>query len=165
MAVNVFLDITGAPGESQDNTRADTIDVLSWSWGMTQSGTTHLGPGAGSGKVAVADISFTKYVDKATPVLMKHCASGKHLENATLYVYKAAGDSPLEYFKLEMETVLVSSYQTGGGGDGLDRIVESVSLNFRTFKVTYTQQDATGAAAGSVPIGWDIAKNAEVSAG
>ena len=161
MSVNVFLEIEGIPGESQDKTRADTIDVLSWSWGMTQNGTTHLGPGAGSGKVSVQDIAFTKYVDKSTPPLLKACTSGKHIPKCTLYVYKAAGDTPLEYFKLEMETVLVSSYQTGGSDDGLDRIVESLSFNFRKFTVTYTQQDATGAAAGSTPAGWDIAQNAE----
>lgn len=161
MAVNVFLEIDGIEGESQDKTRENTIDVLSWSWGMSQSGTTHLGPGAGSGKVSVQDIAFTKYVDKATPPLLKACTSGKHIPKAALYVYKAGGDSPLEYFKLEMETVLVSSYQTGGGGDGMDRIVESLSMNFRKFKVTYTQQDATGAAASNTDATWDIAQNAE----
>jgi len=161
MATNVFLDIEGVPGESLDRTRANSIDVLSWSWGMTQNGTTHLGPGAGSGKVSVQDISFTKYVDKATPPLLKYCATGEHIKKATLYVYKAGGSEPLEYFKLQMETVLVSSYQTGGGGDGMDRIIESLSLNFRKFQVTYTQQDETGAAAASNDAGFDIPFNKE----
>lgn len=161
MAVDVFLEIDGIKGESQDATRADTIDVLSWMWGMTQSGTTHLGPGAGSGKVDVNDITFSKYVCKATPPLLKACTSGKHIPKATLYVRKAGGDAPLEYFKLEMETVLVSSYQTGGSNDGLDRIVETLKLNFRKFTVTYTQQDASGVAASSSPASWDIARNAE----
>ena len=45
MAVDMFLKIAGIKGESADgSTHKDEIDVLAWSWGMSQSGTAHLGP-------------------------------------------------------------------------------------------------------------------------
>ena len=49
-----------------DKTHAEEIDVLAWSWGMSQSGSMHMG-GGGAGKVNVQDLSFTKYIDKSTP--------------------------------------------------------------------------------------------------
>jgi type VI secretion system secreted protein Hcp len=159
MAVDIYLVVDGIKGESQDDVYKDEIDVLAWNWGMTQSGTTHMGPGAGGGKVNVSDITFTKKVDKATPDLLKACTSGKHINEATLIVRKAGGDSPVEYFKLKMTTVLVTSYQTGGARDGLDRIEETLSFNFREFTVTYTQQEASGTAGASADAGWNIAEN------
>ena len=162
MATDVVLVIDGIKGETQIREfKSDGgIDILAWSWGMSQSGTTHVGPGAGSGKVAVNDITFTKYLDLSTPDLLKACTSGRHITKATLYVRKATGDEPINYLTIEMNTILVSSYSTGGGADGLDRIQETLSFNFRTCKVTYTQQDETGAASGGGDMAWDIAENA-----
>lgn len=159
MALDVHLKIDTINGESLNTYFQNQIDVLTWSWGLTQSGTAQLGPGAGSGKVNVQDMHFSKYVDKATPALIKNCCAGTHLKSATLTVSKAGGDKPVDYLKIDLTEVLISSYQTGGGSDGLDRVVEQVSLNFRKFVVTYTPQDEKGGAGGSVPAGWDIALN------
>ena len=159
MAVDMFLKIEGIDGESKDSAHRNEVDVLSWSWGMAQSGTTHMGPGAGSGKVSVSDMTFSKYVDKATNNLVKACTSGRHIPEATLTVRKAGGDAPVEYFKITMTDIIVSSYQTGGDKDGLDRISEHVTFNFRKFTIDYTEQEDTGAAGATSSAGWDIAAN------
>ncbi|MDN3722726.1 type VI secretion system tube protein Hcp [Roseibium salinum] len=44
------MELEGIKGEAQDKSHKDKIDVLSWSWGASQSGTTHMGGGSGSGK-------------------------------------------------------------------------------------------------------------------
>ena len=49
MAVDMFLKMDGIKGESVDDKHKDEIDVLSWSWGMSQSGSAHMGGGAGAG--------------------------------------------------------------------------------------------------------------------
>jgi len=41
--------------------------VLSWNWGMVQSGSRHVGGGGGTGKVAVRDLSCVKYIDNTIP--------------------------------------------------------------------------------------------------
>ena len=51
MAVDMFIKVGTIEGESVDKTHAGKIDVLAWSWGMSQSGTTHQGGGGGAGKV------------------------------------------------------------------------------------------------------------------
>src|SRR5688500_15414803 len=113
MAQDMFLKLDDIKGESTDSAHAGEIDVLSWSWGMSQSGSTHTGQGSGAGKVTVQDISVTKYVDSATPNLLKMCCNGKHFQKAVLTVRKT-GENPLEYLKLTMEKGIIASVSTGG---------------------------------------------------
>ena len=58
---------------------------------------------------------------------------------------------------------MITSYATGGSKDGLDRIQENLTLNFRKFELAYTLQEASGAAGAESLAGWDIAQNAEWS--
>jgi len=44
----MFLDIEGVKGESRDINHAQPIDVLAWSWGMSNRGAAHVGGGAGA---------------------------------------------------------------------------------------------------------------------
>jgi len=160
MAADMFIKIDDIKGESVDAKHKDEIDVLSWSWGATQSGTSHTGSGAGAGKVNVSDLSFTKHIDKSTPILLKNCCSGKHMKTAVLVVRRAGG-TPLEYLKITMEDLLVSSFTTGGSG-GEDTLTENVSLNFARVKLEYTPQNKQGGGDASIPMGWDIAANKEI---
>jgi type VI secretion system secreted protein Hcp len=160
MAVDMFIKIGDIKGESRDASHREEIDVLAWSWGMSQSGSMHTGGGGGAGKVSVQDLSFTKYVDKATPVLMKMCCSGRHYAKAELVVRKA-GDKPLEYLKITMEGVIITSVSTGGSG-GEDRLTENVTLNFAKVKTSYQPQKADGSAdGGAIEMGWNIQENTE----
>ena len=157
MAVDMFIKLEGVEGEAKDDKHKGWIDVLSWSWGMSQSGTMHMGGGGGAGKVNVQDLSFTKYIDKSTADIMIHNASGKHYPKADVVVRKA-GDKPLEYLKIQMKNVLISSISTGGSG-GEDRLTENVTLNFETVKVEYTPQKADGSGDAVQTFGWDVGKN------
>ncbi|GAB4277139.1 MAG: type VI secretion system receptor/chaperone Hcp [Methylomicrobium sp.] len=161
MSVDMFIKIGDIKGEAQDKTHKDEIDVLAWSWGMSQSGSSHVGGGIGAGKVNVQDISFTKWVDKSTPTLMMACCNGEHYPEATLVVRKA-GKDPLEYIVLKMKKVLVTSVSTGGSG-GEDRLTENVTLNFAQFEYAYQPQKETGGKdGGAIEAKWDIAANVKM---
>lgn len=159
MAVDFLLKIEGVDGESQIKDHDKEIDILGWNWGMDQSGTMHMGGGGGAGKVNIHDVSLTKYVDKATPVLMKMCCNGKHIKEALL-VTRKAGEQSLDYLKIKMSDVLVTSVTTGGSG-GDDRLQESVTLNFAKVEVGYTPQKADGSGDAEISINWNIEKNVE----
>ena len=45
MAVDMYLKLNGIDGESADDKHKKEIDVLAWSWSMSQSGTTHTATG------------------------------------------------------------------------------------------------------------------------
>lgn len=160
MAVDMFIKIGDIKGESKDGTHKDSVDVLAWSWGLSQSGTAHQGTGAGAGKVNVQDLSLTKWVDSSSTALMMAAAKGTHIKEAKLTVRKA-GDKPLEYIKITLTDVLVSSLSTGGSG-GEDRLTENVTLNFAKFKVEYTVQAKEGGAGATSTAAWDIPANKPV---
>jgi type VI secretion system secreted protein Hcp len=154
----MFIKIGTEAGESKDKTHAGEIDVLAWSWGMSNSGSAHVGGGAGAGKVNVQDLSFTKWVDKSSPNLMTACCKGTHYTDAKLVVRKAGG-SPVEYIVITLTEVMITSISTGGSG-GEDRLTENVTLNFAKVKFQYQEQDEKGAKkGGTVDMSWDIAAN------
>ena len=158
MSVDMFLKLTDMEGESLDAEHAGEIDVLAWSWGMSQSGTMHMGAGGGSGKVSIQDISLTKYIDSSSHSLVQCCCTGKHFDEGVLTIRKAGGDGPVEYLVLTMKGLMVSSVSTGGSG-GEDRLTENVSLNFASVNFAYTPQTDTGGGDAVKEYGWNIPKN------
>lgn len=159
MALDTFIKIGDVKGESTVKGFEDQIQVSSWNWSLSQSGTTHTGQGGGAGKVNVHDLSFTHNVDAASPNLFAACCTGKHFDTVTLTMRKAGG-SPLDYLKIVLTEVLVTNVSYGGSA-GEDLVTESVSLNFAKVEFSYQPQDAKGAKkGGAVEATYDIAKNA-----
>jgi type VI secretion system secreted protein Hcp len=155
MAVDIFLKIKGIDGESKDDKHKDEIEVLSWSWGESQVGSAALGGGMGAGKVSMQDFHFTMYTGKATAKLMQACATGEHIDDATLSVRKAGGE-PYDYLKIKFEELLVTSYQTGGSGEVP---IESCSFNFTKVHVEYFEQDQRGKVQNAGTFKYDLKKN------
>ncbi|MGS0743822.1 Hcp family type VI secretion system effector [Glaciimonas sp. GG7] len=156
MFINMGANIVGESADSVQGKKGD-IDVLAWSWGMSQSGTTHMGQGGGAGKANFQDLSFTKYVDSSSNALMVSLAKGTHVPEVTLLVRKA-GEGQKTYIAIVLKEVLVTSVSTGGSG-GEDRLTENVTLNFAKVKYSYTPQTGTGSAGAVKDFAWDIAGN------
>jgi type VI secretion system secreted protein Hcp len=157
MAVDMFLELDKIKGESLDKTYKGDIDVLSWSWGLSQSGSNHTAAGGGVGKANIQDINITKYTDKASVTLMEYVATGKHIDKAKLVVRKAGG-KPLEYLILEFKKILVTSHNSGGAG-GENLLTESITLNFAEVKVTYVPQKPDGTGAAKIDFGFNVPEN------
>jgi len=155
MAVDVFLKIDGIPGESADHKHKAEIDVLSYSWGVTQTGTMSHGGGGGAGKANFGDFSFMMRMNKATPKLMQACADGKHIKDATLTCRKA-GDKQQEYMQYKFFDLLISSYQTSASSEDP---TESISFNFAKMEMEYKEQDAKGQLGGATNFKYNIKEN------
>jgi type VI secretion system secreted protein Hcp len=160
MTVDMFLKLDGIKGEAADSKHKGEIDVLSWSWGASNSGTMHTGGGGGSGKANIQDITVTKFVDSSSHKLLRAVSTGQHIKEALLTVRKA-GDKPLEYIKLTLKDCLISSISTGGSG-GEDRITENISINFANFAFEYTPQKEDGTGGAVLPFKYDIKANKEL---
>ncbi|MEY4922124.1 MAG: hypothetical protein RLY17_841 [Pseudomonadota bacterium] len=164
MAVDMFINMGDTiKGESIDKAQGPKgdIDVLAWSWGMSQTGTTHMGGGGGAGKANFQDLSFTKFIDSSSNGLMAALAKGTHIPKCVLLM-RRAGKGQIRYVEITMEEVLVTGLSTGGSG-GEDRLTESVSLNFAKVKYSYIPQKPDGTAGADKDFAWDIAGNAEAS--
>lgn len=157
-AVDYFLKIDGIEGESQDAAHKGEIQLNSWNWGASNSGTMQFGGGGGGGKASMSNFEFTMRVNKATPKLMQKLASGEHIKNAVLTCRKA-GKTPQDYLKITFEDIIVANYSTGGSA-GADAIPdESISLNFAKINFEYREQKADGTLGGAVVASHDMKRN------
>lgn len=158
MASDYLLEIDGIKGESGDSKHKDTIEVDSFSWGATNSGSHSSGTGGGAGKVSFQDVHFTMSVNKSSPLLMLACAEGKHIKKAVLFVRKQGGDQQ-EFYTITLEDVLVSSYQSGGHAGGGSVPSEQFALNFTKIKYEYKPQKADGSLDSAQTAGWNVKEN------
>ena len=149
-AVDYFLKIDGIPGESLDSKHKGEIELESFSWGETNAGPPSSGRGAG--KVQIEDLHIVMRMNKASPVLLKACATGQHLKEATLTARKA-GKGQLEFLVIKMNDLLVSAYQTTGHADTVP--IDQVAFDFGKIEVSYRPQKADGSADVPVKAGWD----------
>lgn len=159
--VDFFLKIDGIEGESGDDKHKGEIELESWSWGATQSGTASHGSGMGAGKVSMQDFHFVMKLNKATPKLLEVCSIGKHIPNATLTCRKAGGTQG-EFLTYKLQDVLVSSYQTGGSAHGDIVPTDQVSLNFSKIKIDYFVQKPDGSMQNAGNFGYDLKANKKV---
>jgi type VI secretion system secreted protein Hcp len=126
---------------------------------MTQESNMHAGSGGGAGKATVHDLVFEHFVDRASPNLSKYCLTGKPISEALLTVRKAGG-SPLEYLKIKMSEVIVSSVHPSGSSTE-ERIRETIGLSFSKVTEEYVVQNAQGGSGGTVTATFDIKGNKE----
>ena len=131
MAVDMFLKIDGIDGESTANKHKGEIELLSFSWGITNK-VANTGGGGGAGKPVVQDFTVVKAMGGSSPQLMEKCCRGEHIPNVSITL--ASKESKQEYLKIKLADVLISSYQTGGGG-GASVPMDQVSFSFRSVDV------------------------------
>ena len=159
MAASIFAKIGDIKGESLDSKHKDEVEVLSWSWGVTNSGAIRAGSGGGTGKATFNDFNFTHHVDKASPSLLKACASGKHIKEATITVRKA-GKGQQEFLIIKMSDVLITGVSPSGAADAA-ATAEHVALQFAKVDLEYKPQKADGSLDAGLHFKYDIKGNKE----
>jgi type VI secretion system secreted protein Hcp len=144
MAVDMILELDNITGESKVENFTDKIDISSFSWGASNSGSAHMGGGAsGGGKGNIHDMSLTKTVDNSSPMLFQLCYQGKHIPTGKLHVRKSSGESKVEYQLFEMTEIYITNVSMGDAA-GNETPSESFTLTFAKIKYTYKQQSETG---------------------
>lgn len=159
MAADVYLQIDGVNGESNDDKHKGWIEVVAVDWGVTQptAGIVSTAGGHTIGRAFFDAIRITKVADLASPKLMELSAQGKTIPKAKLEFFRADGFGPLKYYEVMLENVLVSSNKKSYGGSGL--LVDQFTLHFAKISEKYTQQKIGGGAGGNTSGGWDLAVN------
>jgi type VI secretion system secreted protein Hcp len=156
MATDIFAKIGTIKGESNDAKHKDEVEVLSWSWGLSHPEAAGLAGGA-TGKTTFLDFNFTHHIDKASPVLMRACATGEHIKDATITVRKA-GKGQQEYLVLKMNDIIITSVHPSiTGEDGL----EGVTLRPAQVDFEYRPLKADGSLDAGLHFKYDIKVNKE----
>lgn len=158
MASDIFAKIGDIKGESLDDKHKDEIEVLSYSWGVTNSATIPSGSGGGSGKAAFHDLSIIHAVDKASPSLMRACATGMHIKDAVI-THRKAGKGQQEYLVVKLNDVIVTGVSHGGASG--QSMAESVTLAFAKVDLEYRPQKPDGSLDAGIHFKYDIKANKE----
>jgi type VI secretion system secreted protein Hcp len=158
MASDIFAKIGDIKGESADNKHKGEIDILSFSWGVASSGSIGPGGGGGEGKATFHDLAFTHTIDKASPVLMKACATGEHIKEATI-TQRKAGKGQQEFLIIKMNDVIITSVSMSGSEAGGS--MENISMAFAKVDLEYKPQKADGSLDAGVHFKYDIKANKE----
>src|SRR5215471_10443101 len=156
MASDIFAKIGDIKGESLDDKHKDEIEVLSFSWGVANTGGTAAGGEGGAGKATFQDLSIVHKIDKASPLLMRACATGMHLKEATI-THRKAGKGQQGYLIVKMNDVIITSVRNGDTDAGPH--VESVSLTFAKVDLEYRPVKADGSLDAGVHFKYDIKAN------
>lgn len=160
MALDVYLQIDGIKGESQDSAHQGWIECTSIHFGVLQprSATSSTAGGHTAERAEVQDITVSKVTDISTPVLLQTCAMGKTLPKAKFEFMRADGDGkPVKYFEIELENLIIGAINPGLEDGGI--LSEHVSLKASRVKWKYTQQKISGGSGGTTTGGWDSASN------
>ena len=160
-AGEILLQLAGIPGESIVTGHEHEIDVLSLSFGVSQTGIRAAGGAASARRSSLSTISIQKLIDLSSPKLFLACALGTAIPSAKLTLRKT-GDLPYEYLVITLQDVFVSSVSTNAseGGDA----VESVSLSFSKITYQYTPLDSNGQPLPPIKVSFDVFKNREFTA-
>jgi type VI secretion system secreted protein Hcp len=152
MASDNHIKFDGVDGESTHADHKGEIELLSWTWGVSNASNV-AGGGSGKGKAQPQDFHFTHAYDKASPILAKKCAQGVHFKEVVMTSRKS-GEGQKDFMKVTMKEVFITSAQPSSGGDGA--IMESISMSYGSIDFSYKPQDDKGGLGGEVKFGWNI---------
>ena len=162
MAFDAFIKIDGVPGESTDDKHKDWIEVLSYSWGISQpkSASASTAGGASAERADFQDFSIVKALDKASPKLALACAQGKHIKEVKIELCRAGGDK-VKYMEYKLTNCIITSVRRGGSSQGGETLpLEEVAFDYGKIEWTYTQQKRDdGSGGGQVSANWDLQAN------
>src|SRR6478752_5751730 len=154
MAVNAYLFVDGVEGPSTSKTGC--IDILSFSWGVSQTavyGAGASGKEAKAGRADFSNLNIMKVLDKTTPLLCDHCATGDILKKVYILYDKPVGDKQQDYFRVYLKDALITSVQLSGSNENP---TESVSFAFQGVEVAYRPEKDDGTLDAAIRKGYDL---------
>jgi type VI secretion system secreted protein Hcp len=156
MASDIFAKIGDIKGESIDAKHKDEIEVLSFSWGASNTGGAATGGGGGAGKATFQDLMIVHNIDKASPRLLEACATGQHLKDATI-THRKAGKGQQEFLIVKMNDVIITAVSHGGGTS--QPAAETLSLAFSKVDFEYRPQKQDGSLDAGIHFKYDLKAN------
>jgi type VI secretion system secreted protein Hcp len=153
VAADIFAKLGDIKGESQDDKHKGQIELLSWSWGVARPHSMPIGAGGGEGKATFHDLAFTHKIDKASPSLLKACATGQHLKDATI-TRRKAGKGQQEFLIIKLNDVIVTSVTESDEGGASQ--TETVTIAFAKVDIEYKPQKPDGSLEAGIHFKYDI---------
>ncbi|MGH1439749.1 MAG: Hcp family type VI secretion system effector [Cellvibrionaceae bacterium] len=159
--MSIFIQHPDIKGETSDKNHQGCIDALEVEFGVSRaitSATSTQGDRESSNAV-ISDLTFTKWMDKATPYLFIEtmCGRGKTIK---IYMTKTgAGDGADVFLEYTLENALFSKMDTEMMAYDNARPLEIFKISFTSMSVKYIQYDEDGNMLAPQAVGFDTATN------
>jgi type VI secretion system secreted protein Hcp len=156
-APHFFLKIEEIKGEARPKAHENEIELMSWSWGETQSVFPSETRKTG-GSVSMRDLQFTAVTNSASSQLLIYCAAAKRIKTAVLTCEFDFKQKKHIFLTITLSNVVVSGYDVEGS-PGSDRTIDRVCLKFTKIEYTYSPIKPDGTPGGNFTGTWDLALN------
>ncbi len=160
MSTNMFLMFDGIAGESDDEKHPNWCEIISWTHTFNQpTNPMRASSGQTVEKCIHEPFGFAKYVDCATPSILKSVWGGTQINFAEVVCYRADGQNiPILYLKMILTDVVISAYTLAGGEGNLPQ--EDIGLSYSKIQYEYNEVDKLlGTATGVIVANHDLIKN------
>jgi type VI secretion system secreted protein Hcp len=170
---DIYVKFEGASelqGDSTDTKHVNEIEVKSFQHKVFQpkSSSASTAGGHTAERTEHGEVLFTKDIDKATSKLLRAASAGTIYPKVIVTFYRAYGgknttstsQTRVDYYKIEMEDVVVSSVNTVIAEGELP--METFGLKYGKIIWEYKQHKMDGSATSTGKAGWDLRKNIAV---
>jgi type VI secretion system secreted protein Hcp len=133
-------------------------------WKIAQRNSSALGSGRSSARAEISPIFVDKWTDAASPYLALACMQAKSFEEVVLLFRKDSGDAHLDYLKITMTNVIISSFEMLNEykeeEEPILMIPERIGLSCEKINIVYTVQADDHSAGDEHEVEYDITKGA-----
>lgn len=150
------MDVSGTQinGESLDSRHPN--EIVATSFGQENINCSSISGGSPcSGKPG--HFIFNMAINKSLPLLKKALYNTEHLTSIDI-VFRKAGTSGFEYYKIHLENVIVTHVTDATEGGAI--VSNQIEVDAAKFGWTYIPQKPDGSADTPIKFGWDITSNA-----
>lgn len=155
MTERFVLRIDGIDGDSVLDGHSDSIDVISWSWGVARPTAPGSGSAGRSGRPDFDDLHVAASISRASPAIVESCVTGRRHREAVLTGLRSSGDGQLvDFVEYELGDVSITSVEHGDTDDGPP--IEEMSIDYRTFEIRYVSQRPDGSSGQTTGFSHDL---------
>jgi type VI secretion system secreted protein Hcp len=152
MSIDCHLKLDGVKGESTHDKHKDEVTLLSFTGGESNSSNS-MGGGMAVGKGKAEPVHITMKYGTQSPVIAKHCVSGKHFKDATVAM-SISGGKQEDFLTIVMKEVFIMSHSVSANANG--EVIEQVTMNYADIEYKYKPQKSDGSLGGEVKYGVDM---------
>ncbi len=158
-ALNAFMKIGGAKGESKQGGFEDWIEIQSWEWEVEAETSWTKGGGASVGKPSPGKMNWEHYWDRSSATLLGYICTGSAFAQIELAMCKSIGkEKPAVFFKVTMTDAFITKVNQSATEEG--NVSQKVEMVFKTIEIEYFQQGAIAGSPGALKqatnFKWDI---------
>ena len=158
-ALNAFMQIDKATGESKQEPYVDWIELQAWDWEVEAETSWTKGGGAAVGKPAPGKMNWEHSFDRSSNILLSYICTGKSFDEIKLEMCKATGEQGRQkFFTVLMKEAFITKVNQSATEEG--NVLQKVEMVFKTIEIEYFQQGVDPKRPGALTqvgkFDWDI---------